>query len=183
MSPADSSANAPALSLLLPQAPSLYSATTVNTHTNLSPSELPQPEYVLAMHDYISEQHNATCLAFLTGQVIRVLNRDPSWRRDGELDGSREWSCTLGRQSSSSVYIRSLMLYIYSSCVYRTHAYTVFPQKRIQHSPDRSAISSPTSNLHSSRQSPFSQDDYFPPLMVPSLMLCRCCITLFGLIE
>jgi len=50
-----------------------------------------QPEFVLAMHDYIPEQRNATCLAFRAGQVIRVLNRDPSGWWDGELDGSRGW--------------------------------------------------------------------------------------------
>jgi hypothetical protein len=43
------------------------------------------------MHDYIPEQRNATCLAFRAGQVIRVLNRDPSGWWDGELDGSRGW--------------------------------------------------------------------------------------------
>ena len=97
VSPANSSANASTSSLLLPQAPSLYSATTVDTHdthVDLSPgasSERPQPEYVLAMHDYVPDQRNATCLAFRAGQVIRVLNRDPSGWWDGELDGSRGW--------------------------------------------------------------------------------------------
>jgi len=43
------------------------------------------------MHDYIPDQRNATCLGFLAGQVIRVLNRDPSGWWDGELDGSRGW--------------------------------------------------------------------------------------------
>jgi son of sevenless len=43
------------------------------------------------MHDYVSEQRNATCLSFRAGQVIRVLNRDPSGWWDGELDGSRGW--------------------------------------------------------------------------------------------
>lgn len=53
--------------------------------------ERPQPEYVLAMHDYIPDQRNATCLGFRAGQVVRVLNRDPSGWWDGELDGSRGW--------------------------------------------------------------------------------------------
>ena len=93
VSPTVSSTNASSSSLLLPQAASIYSATTVETFTSadLSPVEGPQPEYVLAMHDYIPEQHNATCLAFRAGQVIRVLNRDPSGWWDGELDGSRGW--------------------------------------------------------------------------------------------
>jgi son of sevenless-like protein len=77
------------LSLLLPQAPSLYSTTTVNTHVDLSPSERPQPKYVLAMHAYVPDQRNATCLAFCAGQVIRILNHDLSGWWDGELDGSQ----------------------------------------------------------------------------------------------
>jgi hypothetical protein len=88
-----SSADASTSSLLLPQAPSIYSETTVDTHlsADMSPTERSQPEYVLAMHDYIPEQRNATCLAFRAGQVIRVLNRDSSGWWDGELDGSRGW--------------------------------------------------------------------------------------------
>jgi son of sevenless-like protein len=88
-----SSADASTSSLLLPQAPSIYSETTVDTHLSADMSfyERPHPEYVLAMHDYIPDQRNATCLGFRAGQVIRVLNRDPSGWWDGELDGSRGW--------------------------------------------------------------------------------------------
>jgi len=87
-----SSANTSATSLLLPQA-SLESETTVDTYVAADPMspELLQSEFVLAMHDYIPEQRNATCLAFRAGQVIRVLNRDPSGWWDGELDGCRGW--------------------------------------------------------------------------------------------
>jgi son of sevenless-like protein len=90
MSATASSAHASTSSLLLPHVPSIYSETTVDTH-EMSPTERSQPEYVLAMHDYIPEQRNATCLAFRAGQVIRVLNRDTSGWWDGELDGSRGW--------------------------------------------------------------------------------------------
>ncbi|KAF8645231.1 hypothetical protein AX16_008058 [Volvariella volvacea WC 439] len=48
-------------------------------------------EYVLAMHDYTPQQQTATCLSFRAGQVIRVLNRDPSGWWDGELEGRRGW--------------------------------------------------------------------------------------------
>lgn len=48
-------------------------------------------EYVLAMHDYVPQQGAATCLSFRAGQVIRVLNRDPSGWWDGELEGRRGW--------------------------------------------------------------------------------------------
>jgi son of sevenless-like protein len=93
MSATASSAHASTSSLLLPQVPSIYSETTVDTHLSADMSfyERPLPEYVLAMHDYIPDQRNATCLGFLAGQVIRVLNRDPSGWWDGELDGSRGW--------------------------------------------------------------------------------------------
>ncbi|PFH53989.1 hypothetical protein AMATHDRAFT_73003 [Amanita thiersii Skay4041] len=49
------------------------------------------PEYVLAMHDYTPQQQNATCLSFRAGQVIHVINRDPSGWWDGELEGRRGW--------------------------------------------------------------------------------------------
>ena len=93
MSTTASSPGASTSSLLLPQAPSVYSETTVDTHfsADMSFYERPQPEYVLAMHDYIPDQRNATCLGFRAGQVVRVLNRDSSGWWDGELDGSRGW--------------------------------------------------------------------------------------------
>ena len=92
MSATASSADVSTYSLTLRQA-SIYSEITVGTHlsADMSPSEGSQPEYVLAMYDYIPEQGNATCLAFRAGQVIRVLNRDPSGWWDGELDGNRGW--------------------------------------------------------------------------------------------
>ena len=46
-------------------------------------------EYVVALHDFSST--NATCLSFLSGQVIKVFNRDESGWWDGELDGQRGW--------------------------------------------------------------------------------------------
>lgn len=48
-------------------------------------------EFVLALHDFIPQQQNATCLCFRAGQVIHVLNRDPSGWWDGELNGQRGW--------------------------------------------------------------------------------------------
>ncbi|KAI6041399.1 cell division control protein 25 [Pisolithus marmoratus] len=48
-------------------------------------------EFVLALHDFIPQQQNATCLSFRAGQVVRVLNKDPSGWWDGELDGQRGW--------------------------------------------------------------------------------------------
>ncbi|KAH9179155.1 ras guanine nucleotide exchange factor domain-containing protein [Lactarius sanguifluus] len=154
VSPADSSANASTSSLLLPQVPSIYSATTVDT--DLSLSERPQSEYVLAMHDYVPEQRNATCLAFRAGQVIRVLNRDPSGWWDGELDGSRGWF--------PSNYVNGDLALLADD-----HLPQSISRRRIQHSPARSTMSSPTTSLHSSGRSLFSRDDYCPPPMVPLL--------------
>ena len=48
-------------------------------------------DYVLAMHNYSPHQQGATCLSFRAGQVIHVLNRDPSGWWDGELEGRRGW--------------------------------------------------------------------------------------------
>ncbi|CDO71701.1 hypothetical protein BN946_scf184915.g45 [Trametes cinnabarina] len=50
-----------------------------------------QEEYVLAMHDFAPQQQSVTCLSFRAGQVIHVLNRDPSGWWDGEVDGRRGW--------------------------------------------------------------------------------------------
>ena len=49
------------------------------------------PEFVYALHDFVPQQQNATCLAFRAGELIRVLNRDPSGWWDGEIDGRRGW--------------------------------------------------------------------------------------------
>ena len=125
MSATASSADASTYSLILPQA-SIYSETTVDTHlsADMSPSEGSQPEYVLAMHDYIPEQRNATCLAFRAGQVIRVLNRDSSGWWDGELDGSRGWfpsnyvngdlALLADDQLPQFISVRAFYLFIYS---------------------------------------------------------------------
>lgn len=43
------------------------------------------------MHDFAPQHQNVTCLAFRAGQVIHVLNRDPSGWWDGELEGRRGW--------------------------------------------------------------------------------------------
>lgn len=54
-------------------------------------SDTAAAEFVLAMHDFEPVAPNATCLSFKAGQVIRVLNRDPTGWWDGELDGRRGW--------------------------------------------------------------------------------------------
>lgn len=47
---------------------------------------------MLALHDFVPQQQNATCLTFRAGEKIHVLNRDPSGWWDGELaDGRRGW--------------------------------------------------------------------------------------------
>lgn len=82
---------------LLSPAPS--SSSPIDTHPirRRTPSPSPSvsedgdPDYVLAMHDFTPDHRNATCLAFQAGQVIHVLNRDPSGWWDGEVDGRRGW--------------------------------------------------------------------------------------------
>ena len=185
MSATASSANASTSSLLLPQVSSVYSETTVDTHlsADMSPSERSQPEYVLAMHDYIPEQRNATCLAFRAGQVIRVLNRDPSGWWDGELDGCRGWfpsnyvngdlALLADDQLPQFISVRTFSyLFLFLLGLIELTYYALLQRKRSRHSPSPSP--SPISpnfatGVHSSRQNPFSRDDYCPTPMVPLL--------------
>ena len=94
-----SSASASSSSLHLPEpgkaSPQPTSQTNSSPH---SPSadetvrvQTSAPEYVLALHDFVPQQQNATCLSFRAGQVIRVFNRDPSGWWDGELHDQRGW--------------------------------------------------------------------------------------------
>ncbi|KAF9067138.1 ras guanine nucleotide exchange factor domain-containing protein [Rhodocollybia butyracea] len=86
--PASSSTNASSTSLIPDPNPS---ATSRPVSPSVAEATHSMPEYVLAMHDY-EPQHNAdTCLSFRAGQVIHVLNRDPSGWWDGELEGKRGW--------------------------------------------------------------------------------------------
>lgn len=72
-------------------------ASSFDNHTSTAPEPdstdegQGSPEYVLAMHDFVPQHQNETCLAFHAGQVIHVLNRDSSGWWDGELDGRRGW--------------------------------------------------------------------------------------------
>ena len=189
VSPADSSANASTSSLLLPQAPSLYSTTTVDTHSDLSPSEQPQPEYVLAMHDYVPEQRNATCLAFLAGQVIRVLNRDPSGWWDGELDGSRGWfpsnyvngdlALLADDHLPQSISVRPCFLFtlpVSNSRIYISGS----EYDTLQTIPPSHLL--PLVYFHLGRALSLEMIIALPRWFHCS-MLCRCCTTLFGQIE
>ncbi|KAI9510606.1 ras GEF [Russula earlei] len=118
---------------------------------------MPQPEYVLAMHDYVPEQRNATCLAFRAGQVIRVLNRDPSGWWDGELDGSRGWF--------PSNYVNGDLALLTEEHIPRSMS-----RKRMRHSPSRSPSPPATSpSVYSSHLGSFPRDDHCPTPMVPLL--------------
>ncbi|KAL0580666.1 Ras guanine nucleotide exchange factor bud5 [Marasmius crinis-equi] len=93
VSPTSASTNASAISLAIPSSSSSQrSASPNNLVSPLSVDEGEQqmPEYVLAMHDYAPPE-GSTCLSFRAGQVIHVLNRDPSGWWDGELEGKRGW--------------------------------------------------------------------------------------------
>lgn len=59
------------------------------TTTGEDDDEKATEEFVVALHDFSS--NNATCLSFVSGQVIKVFNRDESGWWDGELDGQRGW--------------------------------------------------------------------------------------------
>lgn len=90
------STNGSTSSLLIPAASTSHSETSVASSSKLqSPPLIQEPhsphEYVVAMHDFIPDNNNATCLSFRAGQVIHVLNRDASGWWDGELEGVRGW--------------------------------------------------------------------------------------------
>lgn len=92
-SPGPSSSSASSSSLNLPDSekssrPLHYPlASPADETVRVSPS----PEFVLALHDFYPQHQNATCLSFLAGQVIHVLNRDSSGWWDGEINGQRGW--------------------------------------------------------------------------------------------
>ncbi|KIK57213.1 hypothetical protein GYMLUDRAFT_61513 [Collybiopsis luxurians FD-317 M1] len=86
--PPSSSTNASSSSLVSGDIPST-SSTPVSPIPNEAAGAM--PEYVLAMHDYEPQHNIDTCLSFRAGQVIHVLNRDPSGWWDGELEGARGW--------------------------------------------------------------------------------------------
>lgn len=50
-----------------------------------------QDEYVIALHDFVPREQNATCISFRKGERIHVLNRDHSGWWDGEIEGRRGW--------------------------------------------------------------------------------------------
>lgn len=193
MSPTASSTNESSSSLVLPQASSECSATTVETFNSadLSPIEGPQPEYVLAMHDYIPEQRNATCLAFRAGQVIRVLNRDPSGWWDGELDGSRGWfpsnyvngdlALLAEDHIPHSISVRNFLPFTFLTGTELTYYYSAGKHDSPQLArPPHPSL--PPAHIHLSRV-PSLEMSFAPPPWFHYFMRCHCCRMLFILIE
>ncbi|KDQ62483.1 hypothetical protein JAAARDRAFT_54421 [Jaapia argillacea MUCL 33604] len=96
ISPAPSSSTASTSSLHLPASASSStslggpsrSSSPVSSTGGLSPRH---GDFVLAMHDYFPDSQSATCLSFMAGQIIHVINRDSSGWWDGELEGRRGW--------------------------------------------------------------------------------------------
>ncbi|KAG8943034.1 hypothetical protein FRC04_003245 [Tulasnella sp. 424] len=68
-----------------------HSSATAQSHPAAPPTLVYDPDYVIAMHDFNPQPGNTTCLKFQAGEVIHVLNRDPTGWWDGELDGRRGW--------------------------------------------------------------------------------------------
>jgi son of sevenless-like protein len=92
LSPTSSSTNASVTSLSFPNGDiSSISSVPAPVSPSYDESSRLHTEYVLAMHDFGPQQQNVTCLSFRAGQVIHVLNRDPSGWWDGELEGRRGW--------------------------------------------------------------------------------------------
>uniref|UniRef100_A0A0W0FV06 Ras GEF n=2 Tax=Moniliophthora roreri TaxID=221103 RepID=A0A0W0FV06_MONRR len=161
-----SSTNASTTSLALPSSrrspsPNLVSPLSLDGEDSEGEERAPMAEYVLAMHDY-SQPEGSTCLSFRAGQVIHVLNRDPSGWWDGELEGRRGWFPSnyvnadvdlpvVGGEDDQTISRT------------RTHTYTrsnaSAPAPPTDYSLSRSRLPSGNSDIES----------YVPPLMVPLL--------------
>ncbi|EJC98507.1 ras GEF [Fomitiporia mediterranea MF3/22] len=98
VTPVPSSGNASSSSLELPHttdsrddSAAIPSASEQRKYYSDEEDEGISDVFVRALHDFVPQQQNATCLAFRAGEIIRVLNRDPSGWWDGEIDGRRGW--------------------------------------------------------------------------------------------
>ncbi|KAJ7600802.1 cell division control protein 25 [Mycena floridula] len=155
-----SSVNASAVSLHNPALASSSRPRPVQ-QKSASPSPVdPHGLYVLAMHDYSPQQQNSTGLSFRAGQVIHVLNRDPSGWWDGQLEGRRGWF--------PSNYVNADL-----NTQEEEEEVTQVPVRR-NHGRSNSTMSW-VSNRQHSRNASISDslgadiDSYCPPIMVPLL--------------
>ncbi|EIN12418.1 ras GEF [Punctularia strigosozonata HHB-11173 SS5] len=148
-------------------------------------------DFVLAMHDFAPQHQSATCLAFRAGQVIHVLNRDPSGWWDGELDGRRGWfpsnyvSSEVGSimEEQSPVKSRTRPGHAHSQSVASVASvaswastpspmHHTFSRPSSSHRPSKSHphISTPSPSHSRSRSaSPDTSAPAYPPLMHPLL--------------
>ncbi|KAI0714025.1 ras GEF [Cerioporus squamosus] len=129
-------------------------------------------EYVLAMHDFSPQQPNITCLSFRAGQVIHVLNRDPSGWWDGELDGRRGWFPS--NYVTSEVGLLTEEELPGGKKLRPGHAQNMSVSSTTSWASTSSRKAQPTFARNDHRPSPadsFSQtiDMYCPPLMLPLL--------------
>ncbi|KAF7346489.1 hypothetical protein MSAN_01877000 [Mycena sanguinolenta] len=129
----------------------------------------PEPEYVLAMHDYTPQTQNATCLSFRAGQVIHVLNRDSSGWWDGELEGRRGWFPS----NYVNADVNALMdeeLPVASSSRARGHASSSSTSSATSWTSKQSSeLSDHTRRPSLSEALGQDIDSYCPPIMVPLL--------------
>ncbi|KAF8158363.1 ras guanine nucleotide exchange factor domain-containing protein [Crassisporium funariophilum] len=168
ISPTSSSTNASTTSLTIPS--SRQGSRSRSASPAFDETVRLGPEYVLAMHDYAQHRDN-TCLSFLAGQVIHVLNRDASGWWDGELEGRRGWfpSNYVNAEITSLTEEEPLGVQLSK----RGHAYNPSSASATSWV----TTSSKSHTLHQGHERSHSDsesldddmDPYCPPLMVPLL--------------
>ncbi|OCH84910.1 ras GEF [Obba rivulosa] len=128
-------------------------------------------DYVLAMHDFVPQHQNVTCLAFDAGQVIHVLNRDASGWWDGEVDGRRGWfpsnyvTSEVGLLTEAELPITVRSLAGHSHTMSSASATSWASARPLKQRAMRRTDHRPTTTDSTSS----TMDTYCPPLMVPLL--------------
>ncbi|KZT18442.1 ras GEF [Neolentinus lepideus HHB14362 ss-1] len=168
VSPLPSSDTTSPSSLHVSQASSSAAGTSRQHISNFaSSSATPSPrtssDFVLAMHDYIPQTSNGIYLSFGAGQIIRVLNRDPSGWWDGEFDGKRGWF--------PSNYVSAHVSSLTEEELPRSSRWQpghVHTQSTVS-ATSWASTPSPRHGRFSTELETSEFDEYCPPLMVPLL--------------
>lgn len=134
------------------------------------------PELIVrAMHDFVPQQQNATCLSFSAGETIRVLNRDPSGWWDGEIDGRRGWFpsnyvAPIGQSDENSTVVKQHGRSMSDTTAlnpYASKAGTTGPERQPTGRKASASVSVVGSTMANGMLSPVT--NHTPQLMIPLL--------------